>query len=264
MSAQHQLLQLFKHIDDETAHLEGVTKDVNAQKLGGSYDHDIFIASLELEKLNSNMDRARSILLDIESTSSSPGESPSASTTSLLRTANTGMPAKTSMLRSHLKSLNDRLQRIGQTVRSVQVNETRMYNDELTKLHHRRTSSVTTASLKNALPKEEQGHSSSMDQKLSIQRNTQETLSSEILDMVSTMKNNALKFADKIAQDNNVVQSTSDALHKSSGSMNKVGTRLSSWQKSSALGYKFYILSALFLFLALVLGMTFVRLFPKW
>lgn len=261
MSAQHQLLQLFKHIDDETAHLEDVTKDVNAQQLSGTYDHDIFIASLELEKLNSNMDRARSILLDIESTSSSPSDSPSASTASLSRTNG---PPKKSMLRSHLKSLNDRLQRIGQTVRAVQVNEARQYNDELTKLHHRRTSSVTAASLKNSVSKEEHGHSSSMDQKLSVQRNTQETLSSEILDMVSTMKNNALKFADKIAQDNNVIQSTSDALHKSSGSMNKVGTRLSSWQKSSALGYKFYILSAIFLFLALVLGMTFVRLFPKW
>ncbi|KAA8898676.1 hypothetical protein TRICI_006493 [Trichomonascus ciferrii] len=261
MSAQHQLLQLFKHIDEETAHLEDVTKDVSVQKAGGSYNHDVFIASLELDKLNINMDRARSILLDIES-AASPGESPSASTASLLRTANAS--SKTSMLRGHLKSLNDRLQRIGQTVRAVQVGEARAYDDEQTKLHHRRTSSLTAASLKEKSVDDAQGHSSSMDQKLSVQRNTQETLSSEILDMVSTMKNNALRFADKIAQDNNVIQSTSDALHKSSGSMNKVGSRLSSWQKSSALGYKFYILSALFLFLALVLGMTFVRLFPKW
>lgn len=266
MSNTHQLLQLFKNLDSEVNQLEYITKKEPEKDEDITYNNDVFIASLELEKLNVTMDKARSILLELEASTSSPNNSPSASTNSLLMRSSSPKinNTQTGPLRTHLKTLNSRIQHIGQTIRAIQLQETNLYNDEQRRKQQQeqqgKEKDVSSFKHRNI----SHNNDSSLDQKLSVQKNTQETLSTEILDMVSTMKSNALKFADKITEDNNVVSSTSEALHKSSGNMNKVGNKLSTWQKSSALGYRFYIFAGLFLFLSLVIGMTLVQLFPKW
>uniref|UniRef100_A0A060T8Q9 ARAD1D13266p n=1 Tax=Blastobotrys adeninivorans TaxID=409370 RepID=A0A060T8Q9_BLAAD len=244
------LERLLKSIDESTSKVEAL--EPHSSK---PFDPKVFVVSLELDKISANIDHARSILLDLEA----------ANTTSSL-----------SSQRAQLKALNGRIQKIQHTVRVARNRDESSFkqHQEEEQAKRRQSTSSGSSHLKHrsstsiSHPSGEKrdasvGESSGLEEKLSVHRTTQETVSSEILDMVSKIKENAMKFADKVAQDRDIVQNTSDALHKSAGSMDKVGSRLNSWQATSAIGWKFYIYAALFLVLSVIMGLFLVHL-PKW
>lgn len=248
------LERLLKSIDESTSKVEALEPGSSKP-----FDPKVFVVSLELDKISANIDQARSILLDLEA----------ANTTSSL-----------SSQRAQLKALNGRIQKIQHTVRVARNRDESSFKqhqeEEQAKrrqstssgsshLKHRSSTSISHPSGEPSGEKRDAsvGESSGLEEKLSVHRTTQEAVSSEILDMVSKIKENAIKFADKVAQDRDIVQTTSDALHKSAGSMDKVGSRLNSWQATSAIGWKFYIYAALFLVLSVIMGLFLVHL-PKW
>jgi hypothetical protein len=91
----------------------------------------------------------------------------------------------------------------------------------------------------------------------------QESLSTEILGFASTLKANAIKMGEKLAADTKLVESAGEALEKVVGGVEKTSTQLNKYTKSDALGWRFYILAVLGVFLSLVFGMTIVWIFPK-
>lgn len=100
--------------------------------------------------------------------------------------------------------------------------------------------------------------------KLDVNSFEQENLSSELVDMAATIKKNALKFQRKLDADSDLVGTTTDAIQRTAGSMTSVGARLQQYRKGSQLGWMFYILSALFIFVSLFVGMALIQLFGKW
>lgn len=234
--------------------LDGQSLEMEHKVFMASDDpNELFVLGLELNKMISNMDYARGLILEMES-SGRPVEGDS---------------------RPLLKRINQRLQLAQHRVQSQQEQEVRAYEKEKQKLSkpamvvefesglRNRRSSATDIGHSNQYPSST-STDMSLDDKLSVQHRVQEDLSHDILDMVSKIKANAIALGDKLATDTDVVTSTSEALHKTSGSMAKVGTRLNKYHSSGALGWKFYIMAIIFLIVAIFSGMTIIRLFPKW
>jgi hypothetical protein len=271
------LSRLFHHLDSQ---IDKLSIDIeHATSVKPSYNDSVFIISLQLDKLNANMDKARSIVLDLEkstnATSSPPLLSQSFRSSSPLSQDNSWVVTQH---RQHLKQLNDRMHVVQRTVRTVREQENELYKQYIAQQHLQQQEVIadevqSQSTLKQRRPSmvneretssTSVGKNMSVESKLAVQRNTQESLSNEILSMVQTMRRNALTFGEKIARDNNLVESTSNALNKSAANMNKVEGRLSTYHKMTAIGWRFYILAVVFLFVSLVMGMTIIRLFPKW
>lgn len=102
------------------------------------------------------------------------------------------------------------------------------------------------------------------EDKVLLQQNTQDAISSEILSFVSTLKANTLRFRESLATDTSLLNDASDALENSATSMGVVGKKMSGYKRGAAIGWKFYIVASLGLFFAFVAGMILIRLFPKW
>lgn len=102
------------------------------------------------------------------------------------------------------------------------------------------------------------------EDKVRLQQNTQESIAGDILSLVATIKENALRFQESITHDTAVLNDTAESLEKSSGLMGNVGSRLNKYHKSTAIGWWFYIWATLGMIAAVVIGMLIIQLFPKW
>lgn len=102
------------------------------------------------------------------------------------------------------------------------------------------------------------------EDKVMLQQNSQDSIASEVLGLVAVMKANAIKFRDSLSTDTQVLNDASEALEKSSGVMGVVGSKMNNYRRSTAIGWWFYIWATLGIFVAVVVGMTIIRLFPKW
>ncbi|KAF5100589.1 hypothetical protein D0Z00_001208 [Geotrichum galactomycetum] len=103
------------------------------------------------------------------------------------------------------------------------------------------------------------------DNKMSLQANTQESLSADILSLVTRIKSDAVAFSASLAADKDRLDSAVSAVEKAAEGMGKVGERMGLYRRGSNLmGWWFYGGATLFLVLAVVIGMLIVRLFPKW
>ncbi|ANB15105.1 Use1p [Sugiyamaella lignohabitans] len=203
------------------------------------------------------MDYARSILLDLESDIPKSGSH------------NKSRSPALSNHRAHIQKLNDRIQEIELRVRSVQKQEAENFRKSQSKQNAPEPLADVNASTESLRKRLAAGSSTehkelSVESKVSLQKDIQDSLSSEILGMVSTLKNNAIAFAEKIAQDKDVVEGTSSALNKTAGTMNKVGSRLNDYRSTKAIGWWFYIWAIVFMVVAVSGSMIVVRLFPKW
>jgi hypothetical protein len=103
------------------------------------------------------------------------------------------------------------------------------------------------------------------DNKMSLQANTQESLSADILSLVTRIKSDAVAFSASLAADKDRLDSAVSAVERAAEGMGKVGERMGLYRRGSNLmGWWFYGGATLFLVLAVVIGMLIVRLFPKW
>ena len=103
-----------------------------------------------------------------------------------------------------------------------------------------------------------------LDQKIQIQQNTQESLANDILSLVRTIKQDAISLSNKLAVDADVIRNTALSLEKSTGVMGRVGSKLGEYHRSTAIGWWFYIMAVVFMVCAVAGAMIIVRLFPKW
>lgn len=101
-------------------------------------------------------------------------------------------------------------------------------------------------------------------EKLHLNHALHTTLSTDILSLVRTLKQDALSFSEKLAADANVLEGTARSLERSSGAMGRVGSRLGEYRRTAALGWWFYVMAILGIVGAVVGGMIIIKLFPKW
>lgn len=266
------------------------------------YNDKNFLTSLQLHRLSITMDEARSILIDLEEEerhdAKGGSHGPFGSTLEAPREIKRatspagGAHSRLAPARKQLKRLNDRIQEIEHSVEKRRRAETSAFREEAksreqarrrdsvtsgpveSTLTHRRQASITAASDGSTSPqttvdstaktksKSDRGELS-MEEKLGLQGSVQETLSNEILGFASTLKANAIKMGEKLAADNKFVESAGDALDRVVGGVERTSNQLNKYNKSGALGWKFYILAVLGIFLSLVFGMTIVWIFPK-
>jgi hypothetical protein len=293
------LTRLLNYIDRETSALEGspnsgVLTLKSEQPLPTArprvYNDQNFITSLQLHRLSITMDEARSILIDLEQQERHESRSTSGIGTSLEAVRELKRtPSPVSVARSlfaparkRLKSLNDRLQVIEYTVERQRRAEKTAFQDELKHKEHTQQLGSISNDVKSTLTHRRQSsgdgdpsllehHKKSnelrgemtMEEKLAVQGSVQESLSTEILGFASTLKANAIKMGEKLAADTKLVESAGEALEKVVGGVEKTSTQLNKYTKSDALGWRFYILAVLGVFLSLVFGMTIVWIFPK-
>jgi hypothetical protein len=237
---------ILRSLDEQSVAIE--------RKISSEDDVDrLFVLGLELNKMITNMDHARGLILELEGSGS-------------------GTVSESS--RPLLKRINQRLQLAQHKVQTRQEQETREYHKEQERkqklsviesepgLRNRRLS--TADGIANIKQPKSTSADLSLNDKLSVQQTVQEDLSHDILGMVSKIKSNAIALSEKMATDADVVRSTGEALNRTSSSMEKVGSRLNKYHKTGALGWRFYIMAVVFLIVAVFAGMTIIRLFPKW
>lgn len=100
--------------------------------------------------------------------------------------------------------------------------------------------------------------------KMEVNQDMHNELSEDLVAMVQKIRANAEKFNEKLEADKSVVDAAADALQNAGSNMSNVGQRLSKYRKSSALGWKFYIMAVLGIIGSLMLGMMLIHLFPKF
>lgn len=104
----------------------------------------------------------------------------------------------------------------------------------------------------------------SLQTKLQVDENEQDDIANDVLSLVRRMKQNANDLNAKLNKDNDVVRDTAAALESSSSKMGTVGQKMSQYQRTTAIGYFFYIKAVVFMVLTVAGAMIIIRLFPKW
>lgn len=98
---------------------------------------------------------------------------------------------------------------------------------------------------------------------LALQQLQQDQLSTDLLEMTAAIKRNAQIFQQKLDVDNDLVSQTGEAIQQTAGTMSKVGTQLSRYSRET-IGWRFYIVSSVFILVVAVLGMFIIQIFGKW
>lgn len=104
----------------------------------------------------------------------------------------------------------------------------------------------------------------SKQDKLDVEAYSQEKLSADLLEMTAAIKRNAETFQKKLEQDADLVSIASGSMQSTSGNMTAVGSRLQKYRQHNSLGWMFYLLSALFIVISLLVGTSIIQVFGKW
>lgn len=246
-------------------------------------DDDWFLASAELTKLSKNTDLARNVVISLqqrERLQSSKSQLSGSSATSntmmpvtaspvpALRARLAEVSAKASeaetLVRAHLSDERERARVLKRQQHQQQFDVTS--HPGSSPLSPTSTTSTTSTTKPASSPSSstEKGNPLSLDQKLTIQQSTQDTLSTDILKLVRTIKADAISFSEKLALDTAVMEGAAGSLERSSGVMGRVGSKLNEYQRSTAIGWWFYIMAVVFLVAAVSGSMIVIRIFPKW
>lgn len=98
---------------------------------------------------------------------------------------------------------------------------------------------------------------------LALQQLQQNKLGTDLLEMTAAIKRNAQLFQQKLDVDNDLVSQTGEAIQQTAGTMSKVGSQLSKYSRET-IGWRFYIVSSVFILLVAMLGMFIIQIFGKW
>lgn len=227
------LADSFKYLETSTNALEKQLEST-AHDIDGEFNDKWFVYKLDLDKLLVNVDQLRSRLMESDNSES-----------------------QLAVQKHRLRALSSKINELNFQVKRQKERE----EEEIRRLI---AENQPPSAIQSQLKHRKSNINLSMEDKLSIDRNTQDSISSDLLAMVSTIKQNAMKFNEKMTADEDVLRNTSEALHQTSSNMDKVGSRLSKYRSSTAIGWWFYIFSVLFLIIAIIAGMIIIRIFPKW
>lgn len=99
---------------------------------------------------------------------------------------------------------------------------------------------------------------------MAVQDSLQGELSSEIIDMVRKIRHNAEEFAVRLREDAQVVDALQGSIEKTESHLSSVGTRLSHYRRTTALGWFFYMKTSVAMIACVLIAMIIINLFPKF
>ncbi|KAK9368673.1 hypothetical protein V1509DRAFT_622414 [Lipomyces kononenkoae] len=108
------------------------------------------------------------------------------------------------------------------------------------------------------------GTPTTLESRLDYHRQQQDSISASLLAQTQVLKRNAVALGEKLDVDKDVVNNAAAALDRNVDNMKRTGGRLTEYRQLSAIGWRFYIVSALVMFVSVILGLIVIKLLPKW
>lgn len=236
-----QLQQLIHSLDVESTALLNHVRD----EIPDSSSH-VHTITVQLNKLLANMDYVRSLILDLESSSTK-------------HNANLEVVE----YRNNLKKANGLVQDIQQLVRvrkaAAAAAASASHKPEQTNFQDspqvRQRKPVSTPPEKIKLSRKYD-----LSEKLASHQDSQDSLLGEVSGFIANIRKNALLLSEKLSQDQDIVENAATALGKSSETMSKTGGRLSKYRSTTAIGMWFYIYAAIFIAVVAIIGGVVVKI----
>ncbi|ODQ67171.1 hypothetical protein NADFUDRAFT_81743 [Nadsonia fulvescens var. elongata DSM 6958] len=285
----HQLDQFLAHIQDESSVLWNKSQSLSSRKreyeiervghgpmttselLETSLMDDVadeaFLISLERSRINHNLDYSRKMLV-IASDDNSHQSSPASNRIASITTALSHIKEVSYPILEHEKQTYEELRELKEKIiyekeqiagkhLSPSFNLEEDGDEDFTGAKSQIPADVTY----NHNPSEAV---STFHDKMAQDQTEQDQLAASVLAMTQRLKENAKKLNVLIEEDSDILKTTSNSLNKVVGSLDKVSSRLDKYYNITSLGWWFYIWAFLGIFLALVVGMVLIRLFPKF
>ncbi|KAK9243357.1 hypothetical protein V1506DRAFT_544728 [Lipomyces tetrasporus] len=108
------------------------------------------------------------------------------------------------------------------------------------------------------------GTPTTLESRLEYHRQQQDSMSTSLLAQTQALKRNALALGTKLDADQDVVNNAAAALDRNVDNMKRTDGRLTQYRQLSAIGWRFYIVSALVMFVSVVVGLIVIKVLPKW
>ncbi|KAK9372260.1 uncharacterized protein V1513DRAFT_452855 [Lipomyces chichibuensis] len=108
------------------------------------------------------------------------------------------------------------------------------------------------------------GTPTTLESRLDYHRQQQDSISASLLAQTQILKRNAVALGEKLDVDKDVVNNAAAALDRNVDNMKRTGGRLTQYRQLSAIGWRFYIVSALVMFVSVLVGLIVIKLLPKW
>ncbi|KAK9389714.1 hypothetical protein V1515DRAFT_594277 [Lipomyces mesembrius] len=108
------------------------------------------------------------------------------------------------------------------------------------------------------------GTPTTLESRLDYHRQQQDSISASLLAQTQILKRNAVALGEKLDVDKDVVNNAAAALDRNVDNMKRTGGRLTQYRQLSAIGWRFYIVSALVMFVSVLMGLIVIKLLPKW
>ncbi|KAK9330964.1 hypothetical protein V1520DRAFT_339324 [Lipomyces starkeyi] len=108
------------------------------------------------------------------------------------------------------------------------------------------------------------GTPTTLESRLDYHRQQQDSISASLLAQTQILKRNAVALGEKLDVDIDVVNNATAALDRNVDNMKRTGGRLTQYRQLSAIGWRFYIVSALVMFVSVIVGLMVIKLLPKW
>ncbi|KAK9359981.1 hypothetical protein V1504DRAFT_456470 [Lipomyces starkeyi] len=108
------------------------------------------------------------------------------------------------------------------------------------------------------------GTPTTLESRLDYHRQQQDSISASLLAQTQILKRNAVALGKKLDVDKDVVNNATAALDRNVDNMKRTGGRLTQYRQLSAIGWRFYIVSALVMFVSVIVGLMVIKLLPKW
>lgn len=213
----------------------------------GHDDDDWFLAGLEHAKLNRNIDLARDMIYSL------PPQQPQAQA-----------QVQPSELKARLGLVNKRARDADMVFRSRAQHLAAVAAAKAAAEAEAQAAAKSAPSSPTTTSPDTSKQDLTLTQKVQIQSQTQDSIAADILSLVRQLRSDAVSFSERLVVDTDVVAGTAATLEKSAGVMGRVGGRLGEYQRSTAIGWWFYIWAVVFLVAAIVGSMIVIRLFPKW
>ncbi|KAK9453904.1 hypothetical protein V1511DRAFT_503547 [Dipodascopsis uninucleata] len=103
-----------------------------------------------------------------------------------------------------------------------------------------------------------------LESRLDYHRKQQDAISQSLLSQTRILKENAVRLGEKLTGDMDLVRNTANALDQNVDNMKRTGGRLTQYRQLSAIGFKFYIVSALIMIFSVFIGVIVIKVLPKW
>ncbi|KAK9241334.1 hypothetical protein V1525DRAFT_447398 [Lipomyces kononenkoae] len=151
----------------------------------------------------------------------------------------------------------------GKPLQPVAQTEANLTGDDLDMLSTPSATPIASTSISEpfSIPT---GTPTTLESRLEYHRQQQDSISASLLTQTQALKRNAVALGEKLDIDKDVVNNAAAALDRNVDNMKRTGGRLTQYRQLGAIGWRFYIVSALVMFVSVILGLAVIKLLPKW